>query len=306
MQGATPTGQIRQKRQPKSMSNTMAAFFFLMPNLIGFLAFTAIPVAMSLVMSFFDWPIVGEKTFVGLGNYVQLFTTDPLFKKIMGNTFFYVVLYVVCNMLIALLLAVWLTSKIKQVYFFRSVFFMPQVIPLVATTMLWKWLFLPDYGLVNSALSLFGISDINWLGDPSTAMIAIVIMSVWQGFGYNMIIFVAGLLCVPSSLKEAAKIDGYGAVKAFFKITLPMMSPSLFFAMVMTMISSFQVFDQTFIATNGGPAYSTTTAVMYIYQNAFMFQKMGYASAIAWILFAIVFVFTIIQMKMQNKWVVYE
>lgn len=284
----------------------LTAFCFLLPNLIGFVIFTAIPVVMSFVMSLYDWPVVGQHKFVGFKNFIQLFTKDPLFPTVMKNTLTYVVLYVALNILIAMLLAVWLTSKVKKLKFFRAAFFMPQVIPIIATTMLWKWLFLPEYGLINMALSALGLNEVNWLGSSGTAMIAIVIMSVWQGFGYNMVIFIAGLLGVPSSLKEAARIDGCGAVKTYFKVTLPMMTPSIFFAVIMTIISSFQVFDQSFIATNGGPAYATTTAVLYIYQNGFNFMKMGYASSIAWVLFAIIMAVTVIQWFAQKKWVVYD
>lgn len=284
----------------------LTALCFLAPNLIGFLIFTAIPVVMSFVMSLYDWPVVGERRFVGFDNYKNLFTADPLFGKVMGNTVFYVAAYAVLNILIAMLLAVWLTSKIKNLKFYRAAFFMPQVIPVIATTMLWKWLFLPEYGLINIALNTFGFKEINFLGSTKTAMMSIVIMSVWQGFGYNMVIFIAGLLGVPQSLKEAARIDGCGSIRTYFKVTLPLMSPSIFFAVIMTIISSFQVFDQTFIGTNGGPAYSTTTAVMYIYQNGFNFMKMGYASSIAWVLFAIIMIITVFQWFAQKKWVVYD
>jgi multiple sugar transport system permease protein len=297
---------VKKKATIQTRRNSLTAFLFLLPNLIGFLAFTVIPVIMSLVMSFFNWPIVGKKEFIGFTNYSNLFINDMLFKKIMVNTLFYVIGYLACNLMIALMLALWLTGNIKKNNFYRSVFFIPQVIPLVATTMLWRWMFLPEYGLINNVLEIFGFQNINWFGNPSTAMTGIVIMSLWQGFGYNMIIFIAGLNNVPMTLKEAAKIDGCGSVRTFFYVTLPMLSPSIFFTVVMTTISAFQIFDQTFIATNGGPNYSTTTVVMYIYQNAFMFQKMGYASAIAWVLFAIIFVVTLVQMKMQDKWVVYE
>lgn len=277
-----------------------------MPNILGFLVFTAIPVVSSLVISLFDWPVIGDKTFIGLGNYARLFTKDPLFFKVMGNTFIYVLCYVSLNVVLAMGLAVWLTGKIKGAKLFRSVFFIPQVTPIVATAMIWKWLFLPQYGLINNALGLFGITDINWLGRMNTAMWAIVIMSLWQGFGYNMVIFMAGLLGVPASQKEAARIDGASRFQVFFKITLPLMSPSIFFAVVMTVISSFQVFDQTMIMTNGGPGNATNTIVLYLYQNAFTYYKMGYASAMAWILFAMIMLVTVVQMVFQKELVYYE
>ncbi len=300
------TGGRRRRKLSRNMRNTLTAACFLMPNILGFLVFTAIPVVSSLVISLFDWPVIGDKTFIGLGNYARLFTKDPLFFKVMGNTFIYVLCYVSLNVVLAMGLAVWLTGKIKGAKLFRSVFFIPQVTPIVATAMIWKWLFLPQYGLINNALGLFGITDINWLGRMNTAMWAIVIMSLWQGFGYNMVIFMAGLLGVPASQKEAARIDGASRFQVFFKITLPLMSPSIFFAVVMTVISSFQVFDQTMIMTNGGPGNATNTIVLYLYQNAFTYYKMGYASAMAWILFAMIMLVTVVQMVFQKELVYYE
>lgn len=288
--------------------NTLTAFWFLLPNIIGFLIFTAIPIGASFVISMYDWPLIGEKAFVGLKNYAQLLTRDPLFPKIMGNTVLYVVLYVSLNIVLAMSLAVWLTSLINKrtTIVYRSVFFLPQVTPVIATAMVWKWLFLPEYGLVNNILGIFGIPDINWLGSTKTSMLAIVIMSLWQGFGYNMVVFIAGLYNVPVSQKEAARIDGASRWKVFSKVIMPLMSPSIFFAVIMTLISSFQVFDQTMIMTAGGPNNATNTIVLYLFQNAFTYLKMGYASAIAWVLFAIIMLVTLIQMHFQNRLVNYE
>lgn len=290
----------------KNQRNILTAVGFLSPNIIGFLAFTAIPLVQSLVMSLFDWPTFGEREFIGLQNYVKLFTKDPLFPKVMSNTCIYVFFYVALNIVLALVMALWLTSGIKGEKFFRSVFFLPQVTPIVATSMIWKWLFLPEYGLINNFLGMFGIPDINWLGNTSTALPAIIIMSVWQGFGYNMVVFIAGLYAIPASQIEAARIDGAGKWQVFWKIKLPLISPSIFFAVVMTVISSFQVFDQTMIMTAGGPANATNTIVLYLYNNAFTYLKMGYASSMAWVLFAIIMLFTLLQMHFQKDVVTYE
>jgi multiple sugar transport system permease protein len=257
-------------------------------------------------MSFYDWPIFGERKFVGFRNYIDLFTADPLFSRVLWNTAVYVLFYVTFNIILALSLAVWLTRGIKGNQFYRSVFFLPQVTPIVATAMIWKWLFLPKYGLINNFLSFFGVPQINWLGGTNTAMAAVIIMSLWQGFGYNMVIFIAGLNNVPASQTEAARIDGANKRQVFFKIVLPLISPYIFFGLVMTIISSFQVFDQTLVMTNGGPANATNTIVLHLYNNAFNYLKLGYASAMAWVLFAIIMVFTIIQMRMQKDLVVYE
>ncbi len=294
---------VKKKRRS---GDGLTAFFFLLPNIVGFFMFTAIPVLASLLISFYDWPIIGDMKFVGFNNYIRLFTKDALFVKVIGNTVFYAVIYVGLNIVIAMSLALWLTSRIHFANVYKSLFFIPQVTPIVATSLIWKWLYLPQFGLVNQFLGLLGIPDINWLGTMEWAMLGIIIMSVWQGFGYNMVLFTAGLYGIPHTIIEASIIDGAGSWKRFWKITLPLLSPTLFFAVVMTVISSFQVFDQTMIMTNGGPANSTNTIVLYLFQNGFTFFKMGYASSIAWVLFAIILVLTMIQMKLQKDWVYYE
>ena len=274
-----------------------AAILFLAPNFIGFMIFTLIPMVFSLVMSLYDWPLTGTHTFVGLKNFITLFTKDILFFKVMKNTFVYVIAYVGLNVIIALGMAVWITSLKKANQFFRSVFFLPMMVGIVSSTMIFKWI-LSDTGIVNTVLRFFGAEGFNWFGSTKTAMIAVVIVSIWQGFGYNMVIFISGLLSVPKSLTEAAKI--------FFKITLPAMSPSIFFAVVMTVISSFQVFDQTFVSTMGGPNNETNTMVLYLYNNAFKYQRLGYASAIAWVLFFCMLIITGILMKQQKRLVNYD
>lgn len=287
-------------------TNLITAILFLLPNTIGFLSFTLIPVVISLSISFFDWELIGDPVFVGLKNYYNLLFADVIFGKVILNTLYYVVAYVSLNVVIAMSLALWLSKDRRFILFFRSVFFLPQVMPIVAIALIWKMLYLPKYGLINQFLSLFGSPDINWLFDPNYAMLAIIITSGWLGFGYNMVIFIAGIKGIPSSMFEAAWIDGANKWNCFWRITLPLLSPSVFYAVVMTIISSFQVFDQTMIMTGGSPANSTNTIVLYLYQNGFQFFKMGYASAIAWVLFAFIFIVTLIQMKLQKEWVNYE
>ena len=210
----------------KEKSDLGAAILFLAPNFIGFLIFTLIPMVFSLVMSLYDWPLTGTHTFVGLKNFITLFTKDILFFKVMKNTFVYVIAYVALNVVIALGMAVWITSLKKANQFFRSVFFLPMMVGIVSSTMIFKWI-LNDTGIVNTVLRFFGAEGFNWFGSTKTAMIAVVIVSIWQGFGYNMVIFISGLLSVPKSLTEAAKIDGANSIQIFFKITLPAMSPSV-------------------------------------------------------------------------------
>lgn len=298
-----PGRKAGSKRKRKS--DFGVALVFLAPNLIGFLIFTLVPMVFSLVMSLYDWPLTGAHTFIGPGNFIKLFTEDVLFWKIMKNTLVYVVAYVSFNVLIAMGMAVWITSLKRANEFFRSAFFLPMMIGIVSSTMIFKWI-LSDAGLVNSIVRFFGGEAPNWFGSTSTAMVAVVIVSVWQGFGYNMIIFISGLLGVSQSVQEAAKIDGANAVQTFFRVTLPCMSPSIFFAVVMTVISSFQVFDQTFVSTMGGPNNETNTLVLYLYNNAFKYQRLGYASAIAWVLFFCILIVTAFLMKQQKRFVNYE
>lgn len=298
-----PMKKIGKKKRGKS--DLGVAIIFLAPNLIGFMIFTLVPMVFSMVMSLYDWPLTGEHTFVGLDNFITLFTQDVLFWKVMKNTLVYVAAYVALNVVIAMAMAVWITSLKKANEFFRSVFFLPMMIGIVSSTMIFKWI-LSENGLVNTIIRLFGGNVPNWFGSTSTAMIAVVIVSVWQGFGYNMVIFISGLLGVPDSVKEAAKIDGANAVQTFFRVILPCMSPSVFFAVVMTVISSFQVFDQTYVSTMGGPNNATNTLVLYLYNHAFKYQRLGYASAIAWVLFFCILIVTALLMKQQKRFVNYE
>lgn len=294
--------KTRRKKKTTSFNKreSIAAYIFLTPNIIGFLAFTAIPVVFSLVLSFFSWDLVSTPKFVGLANYLKLFE-DTIFKQSSLNTIYYVAVYVPLNIVISLVLAMWVCELTKGSGLLQTIFFLPVLAPTVAMSLVWKFMFDPQ-GIVNNFLSIFGVEPLNWLGNPKYAMLGIIFMSVWKQFGYNMIVFISGIKNIPKTIYEAADIDGVNGWQRFWKITLPLLSPSMLFAVIMTIISSFQVFDQAMIMTKGGPLGATNTLVMYIYQNGFQFYKMGYASAIAWILFAIIFVVTLIQMRLQEKW----
>ena len=284
-----------------------AALGFLTPNLIGFLAFTLIPFAGSLVLSFFNWPLIGQPVFSGLANWKRMLFEDDQFWPIVGNTIYFAVAYVTLNIILSLAVALWLSSNIHFKGLFRVIFFIPTVAPMVANAVVWRLLLTPDEGLIATIVSsITGQSAPNWLGDVHWAMPAVIIMSVWQGFGYNMMIFVAGIAGIPADLYEAAKIDGAGWFKRTFRITIPLLTPSIFFAVVMTIISSLQVFAQPFILTGGGPGNSTTTLVYYLYQRGFTGYEMGYASSIAWALFMMILVVTFVQYIGQNKWVHYQ
>ena len=285
---------------------TSAAYGFLLPNLIGFVVFTFLPVLAALVISFTNWDLLTPPAWAGLGNYRQL-ATDPLFRQVLRNTALYVLGTVPLQMALALAVALALNQRIPGQLFFRTAYFMPVVASTVAVALVWRWIFNYDFGLLNSFLYMIGIQDPpNWLGSTRWALVSVIIMSVWQQVGYSMVLFLAGLQGVPQQLYEAAKIDGAGPWARFLFITLPMLSATTFFVLVIGVINSFQVFDQAFIMTQGGPANATNTIVYNIYQNAFQFFKMGYASAMAWVLFAIIFVVTLVQFRLQGRWVNYD
>lgn len=295
----------KKKKKRIIKSEYIAGYAFLLPNITGFLIFTALPVIAALVLSFYSWPLMKAPEFIGFNNLKEMIFQDPLFWKVVKNTLYYVGVYLPFNIIIAIILAVWLATIKKLGWFFRAAFFLPVLVPTVAGAFIWKFMFTPN-GVINQVLELVGVSGPNWLGSTSLAMIAIIIMSVWKQVGYNMVIFLAGVKGIPKQLYEAAKIDGAGPIKRFWFITLPMLSPALFFGTVMTIITSFQVFDQAVIMTDGGPVNSTNTIVMYIYQNGFEYFNMGYASMLGMMLFFVIFIFTMIQMKLQEKWVNYD
>lgn len=294
-------------RRRRRRGNRRAVLGFLAPNLLGFLIFTILPIGGSLVLSFYNWPLLGSAVFTGLDNFVHLFTVDTVFWPILGHTLYFVVGYVLANLVLSIGLALWLTTKVRAKGFFRVVFFLPVVSPMVANAAIWRLLFTQDTGLIAQAFRFVtGHEAPNWLGNPHWAMPAVILMSLWAGFGYNMLIFVAGIEGIPQSLYEAAQIDGAGWWRRTFSITLPLLTPSLFFAIVMTVISSLQVFAQPYILTGGGPGSSTTTLVYYLYQQGFQNYAMGYASSIAWSLFVLIMGLTVLQFTAQRKWVHYQ
>jgi multiple sugar transport system permease protein len=279
----------------------------LLPNGVGFLVFTVAPVVASLVISFYSWPLTGTNHFVGLANYHTLFAKDETFRAALVNTLYFVAAYVPLNVIVSLGLAVWLRGYSRGKRILRVVFFVPVLTPLVADSVVWSLLYTNRSGLIDSTIhGLFGAQGPNWLSAPQWAMPAIIIMSVWQGFGYNMLLFTAGIHAVPEMYYDAARVDGASRWRMFRSVTLPLISPSLYFGIVLTVITSFQVFIQAYVLTAGGPGTSSTTLVFWLFQKAFDDYALGYASAIAWVLFAIVIIFTIVQMRLQRRWVHYE
>ena len=299
-------GRVAGRRLSLARQEELIAYAFILPSLLGFLVFLVVPMIASLGISFYDWELLTPPSFVGPQNFANLLT-DRVFRDVMVNTLYYTFGLVPLNLVISLGLAVWLNARfLRGVVLYRSAFFLPVVTVTVAVALIWRWMYEPRAGIIDAGLRAVGLPGPTWLGDTHWAMPALIIMSVWKGFGYNMVLFLAGLSGIPVSLYEAAMIDGANAWQRFWRITLPLLSPVIFLAVVLTVISSFQVFDQALVMTNGGPANATNTIVLYIYQNGFQFFRMGYASAIGWVLFAVVFLFTLFQMRLQGRWVQYD
>jgi len=285
----------------------MQFYAFISPWIIGFLIFTAIPMVASLVISFTNWDSFTTPDFVGFANYVKLFTNDPLFWKALGHTVYFAVVSVPLSLLIALGLAALLAKPFKGARFFRTVIYIPALVPLVAAAIIFRWLFKPQGGPINSFLSLFGIQGPAWLLDANWVIPAIILLTLWQ-VGSGTILLIAALQGVPTELFEAAEIDGASKMQQFWRISVPLVTPILFFNLITGIIGGFQVFAQVYVLTNGtsGPNNASLMLVPYIYQNAFKFYKMGYASALAWVLFVIVMVFSALIIKSSNTWVFYE
>lgn len=273
--------------------------------IVGFAIFTLLPVVGALVMAFFQWPVFGEPVFNGLENFRRLFVTDPVFRRVVFNTVLYVALYVPLNVVVSLGLAVWISPRIRGRHAYRVLFFVPAVTPMVANAVVWQLMFVPRGIIDQFWLVAFGEQAPNFLGSTTWAMPAIVLMSVWQGFGYNLIVFSAGLDAIPRELLDAAAIDGAGPWRRFWRITLPLLSPSVFFAVTMTVISSFQVFAQPYILTGGGPGVATETLVMYLFSVGFELFELGAAAAVAWVLLVVIMGVTVIIFAGQKRWVHY-
>ena len=276
------------------------AFLLLLPNLLGFFIFTLFPVVGTLFISFTDWDMAAPPEWIGLENYNTL-AEDETFHKVFWNTLYYSAVSVPLGMAVSLCLAVFLNQKLRFIRFYRAAFFMPVISSFVAVAVIWQWIYNPDYGLLNYFLGWFGIKGVSWLTSSVWAMPAIIITTVWKNLGYNMLIFLAGLQGIPESYYEAAEIDGARWYNKFWNITIPLLSPTTFFVTVTSIIGSFQVFDAVYLMTQGGPARATSVLVHYIYQTAFQYLEMGYASAMAYVLFIMVLIITLIQFARQRK-----
>lgn len=284
----------------------VAGYIFILPFIIGFLSFTILPVITSLVLSFTRYDVLSTPVFIGLDNYKEILARDPLFWKSLGITMYYTFVSVPLRLLIALLIAMMFMYPTKMSYVYRAVFYLPSIIGgSVAVALLWKNIFAAG-GVINSVLQFIGIdSQIYWLGRTDTAIWVLILLAVWQ-FGSPMLIFLSALKQIPASLYEAAKVDGATRFVRFIKITIPMITPVVFFNLIMQLISGFMAFTQCFIITDGKPMDSTLFYAVYMYRRSFTFYQMGYGSTMAWIMLLIVSLFTAVLFKTSNKWVYYE
>lgn len=284
-----------------------AGYLYIMPWLLGLLLFTIGPMLFSLLLAFSKWDIItGVQSieWVGLDNFKAIFH-DELFYQSLKVTFIFALVSVPLYQIVSLLIAVLLNMRSRGMNVFRLIYFMPSVIPAVAVSMMWVMIFNPEYGILNKALGWFGIQGPAWLQDPSYAIGALIVMGIW-GVGNTIIIYLSGLQSVPEDMHEAAELDGAGRIRRFFSITLPMISPTVFFNLIMGIIGGFQYFTQAFVMTNGGPLNSTLFYNLYLYNKAFQDYEMGYASALSWILFVIILVFTLIVIRSSSMWVYYQ
>lgn len=297
--GPTP-GKPRRSRNPSARQMTWNAWLFLLVPGVLFVVFMALPIVIALVLSLTDYAIVGDFEWLGIQNYLDI-AVDPFFWIALRNTAYYTVLYVPAGLVVALGTALLLNRRYRAVRLFRTLFYIPVVASTVATATIWFWMLNPQNGLLNVALSWFGIDGPAWLYESQWAMIAIVMMSVWAGFGANMIIFLGGLQGVPGELYEAARLDGANAWQQFRYVTLPSLTRTTFLVSTLLIIGAFQVFDQAYVLTKGGPGNSTVTMVYYIYNKGFGALEMGYASALSFVLFLIILVFSLLNAKLNNR-----
>jgi len=278
----------------------LALAVLLGPSLVGMAVFLMLPVASSFVLSFSSWDLIGEIQWIGLDNYIKALG-DPVVLGALRNTLTYILGYLPATVGIALSLALLLNRRIRGRVVFRAIYFVPVVTSWVAVSLIWKWLLNPQYGLVNVALGWLGIKGPGWLFDPAWAMTGVILTSIWKDIGFVTVIYLAGLQDIPEHLYEAASLDGATPWQRFAHITFPMLMPTTFFVTTISLISSFQVFDQVWVMTQGGPAGATSVMVELIYKNAFSYYQMGYASAISWVLFALIFAVTIAQNLLQKR-----
>src|SRR4051794_1821448 len=307
-----PTAQAsvrlpRRRFSPLVVRNTINGLLFVGPWLIGFLIFTLYPILASFYYSFTEFDAISNPEWVGLANYRTLLTLDPNFWTSVGNTLFYAGVAVPLNLVIGICVALLLNQKVAGMSIYRTIFFLPSIVPDIASAMLWAWILNPQFGLANSLLRKVGLPTVGWLSNPQWSKPSLILIGLWA-FGGSMIILLAGLQDIPEHLYEAAELDGANALRKVWHVTLPMLTPTIFFNLVLGVIGSFQYFTNAYVLTqgSGGPASSTLFYSLLLYRNAFAYFKMGYASAMAWLLFAFVMTITLTIFATSGRWVYYE
>lgn len=298
------SGAPRPRKRPAGHNEKAAAFGFLTPSAIGLTLFVLLPTILAIVTSFFHWPTFGEISFAGWDNYKSLFTPGNAFPAALINTIVFTVVIVPANAVLCLAMAFWISSS-RLSHFYRVLFFLPVVTPSVATSIIWKMLYQPG-GIIDYLAASVGIDMPNLLADTRTALMAVVVVVLWNGLGYNVLIFSAAIDQLPDAVLDAAKIDGANSWSTLFRIKLPLMTPAIFFATTITIIQAFQIFNQPYVMTAGGPGNATVTVVMDVYQKAFQGGQLGGAAAPAMILFALILLVTALQWFGQKKWVNYD
>lgn len=295
-----------KKKISKSLQKEhQAGYLFALPWFIGFAAFTIGPIIASLILSFSRYEVILPAKFIGLTNYKSILWEDPLAHLALWNTLYMIIFGVPLQIIVALGMALLLNMEIKGMSVYRTIYYMPAIVPIVASSLLWIWILDPMNGILNWLLSLIGIVGPGWISSQAWSKPSIILMQLWAS-GATMVILLAGLKGIPRVFYEGAEIDGANFWSKFIHITLPLLTPSLFFVTIIGIIAGMQMFTQAYIMTGGGPADSTLFYVFYLYNNAFSFFRMGYASALSWILFVIIFIITLVQLRIARYWVHYE
>jgi len=307
MSALTRVSRSWTQLSPSERREALAGYLFISPWIIGFLVFFLGPIVASFILSFTRWNIVGTPEWVGLANYERIFTQDPFFRKAVTVTLTYAAIYLPLEVIFGILIAVVLNQKLRGIGLFRTMYYMPYIVPKVASSLVWVWVLNPRYGLLNTMLGWRGITGPSWLSDPDWVLPSIVMMALW-GVGGSAVIYLAGLQNVPNQLYEAASVDGANRVQKFVRITLPMLSPTIFFQLVLGLIGTFQTFTPAFIAAgrSGGPLQSGLFYMLYIYNRSFESMRMGYGSALAWIMTVFIMIITLLVFRSSKYWVYYE
>lgn len=298
------TAPVRPQPVRRMKWSKWLGYVFIAPWLISFLAFDAIPIASGFYHSFTRWNAMGQARPIGLANYTETLTADPLFWKSVTNTLYFIGFSVPLGIIVAFGLAMMLNANIRGMTVYRTIFYLPSVVPIVAAVIVWIFIFETRRGILNWVIELAGLTPVRWLSDPNWAMPALIIMSLW-GIGATMIIFLAGLQSIPNELYEAAEVDGANALSKLWRITIPLMTPTIFFTLILNLVNAFQSFANAFILTGGGPNNATLLYMIHIYNHAFSYFRMGYASAMAVLLFVVVFSLTLFVYRTSDRWVFY-